>query len=275
MNFYWVYDLPNWLFATLTIAVFIAFSVVGQALTRKLVLHLFGRHPHNDIVSFYLATVGVFYGITLGLIAVGTYSTFSDVDHSVSEEAASVAALYRDVSGYPEPAKTQLRSDVEEYTKFVIEEEWPQQKNGIIAPQETDHVNKLQAALGAFNPTTEGEKAIHAEALHQFNRLIELGGIRMQNVTNGLPATMYGVIILGAFFNIVVSWLFIVENFNLHMTLNVLLAALLGLLVFLIAAMDNPFRGEFSVGPDAFESVRDQVMKPVNRTSSAASPTNR
>jgi hypothetical protein len=25
--------------------------------------------------------------------------------------------------------------------------------------------------------------------------------------------------------------------------------------------MDNPFRGGFSVGPDAFISVRDQLMK--------------
>ena len=51
------------------------------------------------------------------------------------------------------------------------------------------------------------------------------------------------------------------QIFRLHMVLNMLMAALLGLLVFLIAVMDNPFRGEFSVGPDAFEYVRDRVIK--------------
>ena len=36
---------------------------------------------------------------------------------------------------------------------------------------------------------------------------------------------------------------------------------LLGSLIFLIAAMDNPFRGEFSVGPDAFQLIYEGLMK--------------
>src|ERR1043166_2581121 len=132
MNFYWVYDLPNWLFATLTIAVFVSFSMLGLWICRHFSLRMFGRHSHNDIVSFYLSTAGVFYGITLGLIAVGTYTTFSNVDDAVSKEAASVAALYRDVSSFPEPARGELRRELEEYVRFVIEDEWPRQKQGII-----------------------------------------------------------------------------------------------------------------------------------------------
>ena len=33
-------------------------------------------------------------------------------------------------------------------------------------------------------------------------------------------------------------------------------------MIFLIAAMDNPFRGEVSVGPDPFEAVYQSLMKP-------------
>ena len=261
MDFYWVYDLPNWLFATLTIAAFVSFSMIGLLVIRPLILRIFGRHPHNDIVSFFLSTAGVFYGITLGLVAVGTYTTYSDVETGVSKEAASVAAIYRDVSSYPEPARGRLRREVEDFTRFVIDEEWPKQRQGIIAPEGAERIKRLQETLDAFNPSTEREKIVHAETLYQFNRLIELNVLRQQSVKNGLPTTMYMVIIIGALLNIIVSWLFIVENFKLHGVLNMLMAALLGLLVFLIAAMDNPFRGEFSVGPDAFKFVRDQLMK--------------
>jgi hypothetical protein len=51
---------------------------------------------------------------------------------------------------------------------------------------------------------------------------------------------MYVVIVVGAFLNIMVSWLFIIDNYRLHNTLNILMAALLGLLVYLIVVMDNP-----------------------------------
>jgi hypothetical protein len=33
-------------------------------------------------------------------------------------------------------------------------------------------------------------------------------------------------------------------------------------IVFLTAAMDNPFRGEFSVSSDAFQSILERVMVP-------------
>lgn len=262
MNFYWIYDLPNWLFATLTISIFVAFSTIGLWISRRLVLRWFGGHSHNDVVSYYLSTAGVFYGITLGLIAVGTFTTFSEIDRGVSKEAALIAALYRNVSTYPEPARGELRRMVEDYTRFVIDEEWPQQRRGIVPLEGAARVTRLQQTLGAFNPAAEREKIIHAEALNEFGRLMEERRLRLQSVRSGLPVTMYMVVIIGALLNIMVSWLFVVENFRLHVMLNMLMAALLGLLVYLIAVMDNPFRGEFSVGPDAFEFVRDQLMTP-------------
>jgi hypothetical protein len=35
----------------------------------------------------------------------------------------------------------------------------------------------------------------------------------------------------------------------------------LATLIALVAAMDNPFRGEVSIGPDAFQLIYDQLMK--------------
>jgi hypothetical protein len=55
---------------------------------------------NNDIICFASAIV-VFYSLTVGLIAVGVWSDCTEVRQIVSREAASIAALYRDVSGYP------------------------------------------------------------------------------------------------------------------------------------------------------------------------------
>jgi nitrate reductase gamma subunit len=73
ITLYWVYDIPNWLFAFLCIGVFVAFGLLGLTLTRRFVRRVHREdHSHNDVVGFYLAAVTVFYGITLGLVAVGT-----------------------------------------------------------------------------------------------------------------------------------------------------------------------------------------------------------
>jgi hypothetical protein len=56
-------------------------------------------------------------------------------------------------------------------------------------------------------------------------------------------------------------WLFVAERKGLRNLLTTILASLPGLLVFLRAVMDFPFRSEFGVGPDAFELVLQQIIR--------------
>jgi len=57
----------------------------------------------NEILGDFLQYFGVIYGLLLGLLAVATYQNHTDVEKAVSSEASSLAALYRDVTAYPEP----------------------------------------------------------------------------------------------------------------------------------------------------------------------------
>jgi hypothetical protein len=58
----------------------------------------------------------------------GTYQNHADAEKAVETEAAALAALYRDVSAYPEPYRTDLRAFVRDYTRSTIEEAWPLQR---------------------------------------------------------------------------------------------------------------------------------------------------
>jgi len=49
---------------------------------------------------------------------------------------------------------------------------------------------------------------------------------------------------------------------HVHMILGAALASILGLVIFLIAELDNPFRGQVSIGPEAIARVYEDVMKP-------------
>ncbi|HET7446843.1 MAG TPA: hypothetical protein VFJ49_02830 [Methyloceanibacter sp.] len=73
----------------------------------------------------------------LGLLAVGAYQNHAETRRAVVAEAASLAALYRDISEYPEPYRTDLRSLVREYTRFTIEDVWPKQRQGIMPELES------------------------------------------------------------------------------------------------------------------------------------------
>ena len=137
MNLYWVYALPTWLFGVLTIAVFVLVGVGGMFATRSWVRGLhFEDHSHNDIVGFFLAGVTVLYGVTLGLMSVGAWTTHTDTEMKVAEEASSLAALYRDVSSYPGEIRVVLQEGLRQYAREVIDNSWPLQRKGIIPLEE-------------------------------------------------------------------------------------------------------------------------------------------
>ena len=260
MNLYWVYELPNWLFWLITVGVAIAFGLGGMLAMRGWVKRLHGGHSHNDIVSFFFASMSVFYGVAVGLFALGAWQTYSDVDSKVALESATMADLYRDVSHFPEPARSVLQDELRVYVRRLIDISWPQFRRGIIDTANNDTLNSFYENLAEFEPTTDTQKMIHGETLTQFNRLIELRQLRLQSVTAGLPRLMWILVIVGAIATLASTWFFDTRSLTMHFWLTVLLAALLGMMIHLLASLDNPFRGDYSVSPEPFEMLYHDLM---------------
>jgi Protein of unknown function (DUF4239) len=142
----------------------------------------------------------------------------------------------------------------------VIHEAWPQQRIGQVPTNDTQLIDRFQKVMFRFQPGQPSEMLIHQEALTQFNRLVDLRRKRLFGINAGLPSTLWYVICFGALLNIALTWFFQTDTFRVHLVMSIFLAALLGSLVFLVAAMDNPYRGEFSVSPAAFELVYSSLM---------------
>ena len=95
--------------------------------------------------------------------------------------------------------------------------------------------------------------------------MIELRGQRLANINAGIPDILWWVVLLGAFVNTLLLWM-LKMPMRVHVILTGLLSAFTGLVIFLVAAMDFPFRGEVSIGAEAFEQVFATVMQPVSPT---------
>ena len=121
-------------------------------------------------------------------------------------------------------------------------------------------MNRFQAMLVTFEPATEGQKLLHGETLRAYNQLIQARRLRLDAVNTGLPAVMWAVIVVGAFIGLSASFFFKVEDARLHGILVLLLAMFMGLVIFMILALDRPFRGDLGLRPDPYQLIYDQLM---------------
>lgn len=259
--FYWIYDVPPLWTVGLFAALFVGVCWLGVVLFRPFVRERLNPDARlNETLGDFLQYFGVMYGLLLGLLAVATYQNHTDVEKAVSSEASSLAAIYRDVTAYPEPQRAELKTLLREYTRYVIEEAWPLQRQGLVPPGGVKRIADFQASLVSFEPQTKAQEALHDAAMRQFNSFFEYRRTRLYSVNSGIPALLWYTVGVGALINMIFIWLFNLR-LKVHLLLGGIISFFLATMISLIALMDHPFRGEVGVSSDAFQLIYDQLMK--------------
>ncbi len=261
-----IYDLPNWLFFLLCASLTVLFSVTGSWLVRPWAqAHALAKSDdfseHNDLVSYFLGASGVVYGILLGLVAAGVWSNYQDVSNEVDDEATITAALYQDLATYPSVERKAFQDELKLYTRRVIDTDWPAHRQGVISQASSHVLRSFKRHITDYNPPDKRMELMHSQVVSQLNDLLRAHRLRLRGSQATLPPLLWWVLILGAVITIVISWFLVSQRIAVQLILSALIGLLLGSLLFLTAAMDNPFRGEFSVDADAFDSVLNEMIK--------------
>ena len=252
--------LPPWLCGVIIVSSFVVFSIIGLALFQWLIV---GRlrlteEMNNDII-FFASAIAVFYSLTVGLIAVGVWTTYTEVENTVSAEATAIGCFYRDISGYPEPTRTRLQTQVREYTVFLIEQAWPAQRRGKSTDVATRRLSTLEQELVRFEPATLGQQVLHAETFRQYNDVAGLRRKRLHAIGAGLPSVMWSVVLFGAFLTITVTYLLKMQRI-VHFVLTGFFAMFIGLVVFVITSLDQPLSGPLAIDSGPYRLVLDRLI---------------
>jgi hypothetical protein len=261
----WIYELPLPVSGTVFVAVFAGGALAGLLLTRRAVDRWFytGFEDHNEAIGVVVGTYGVLYGITLGLIAVATWENFDKVSDLAEQEAATTAALLRDARALPAPHNRAVAGALARYVDHVIERAWPEHRHGRVPREGVVLTDDIQDAITAFRPKELGEAMLLGEMLDRFNHMVELRRGRLDAVSEGLPGLLWFVVLVGAGLNVGLMYFVRVEPFRTHALMIVMVSSFIGLLLFLVAVLDYPFRGGLSVSPEPFLLIREHLLQTV------------
>ncbi|QFY44774.1 DUF4239 domain-containing protein [Candidatus Methylospira mobilis] len=252
---FWIYDIPTWQLGVSIVTLFVAVSIGGLYLSRGYIKNHFGLSDLSNRggVNGYNANVGGLFRLLLGLVAVATWQDYNSASTLVSREASAISVFYQDISSYPEPYKTELQNRLKTYVHFVVDSEWPAQSKGQRVHGGRQILLGLQNTLLELRPDTARDKVAQSQGFAAYNRLVEARRMRLDSVDSGLPAVLWIVVFSGAILSMFVTYFYHFSHFRTHVVLTAVMAVFSGLVVFLTAAVDNPFRGEVSVSSAPYQ----------------------
>jgi hypothetical protein len=119
-------------------------------------------------------------------------------------------------------------------------------------------IDEIRASLQEVETRNPADEQLYAEGLNQVQRLADARRMRLVAAEEGIPGVLWSVLIFGGVAAIGFTYLFGLENTWAHRLMVVTLAAVIGLVLFTIGAMEHPFSGGARIGPEAFDLVLER-----------------
>jgi hypothetical protein len=258
----WLYTIPVFIALPLFVILLVGASLlIVVALRRWVPAEKKQVREWDRILAYVMATFGVLYGVTLALIAAASYENYRGVEEITLEEASSVAVLYRDVSGLPEPEKSELQELIITYVENVIEVDWPTQREGGIPSSTVDEVTAIEEVLFGFVPENGGQANLQNNAIKAFNDFMDARGQRIGVNGLELPGLLWFVLYSGAAITAVLIGLIQMGRLRTHLVMAGVLATYVAIVIFSIASFDHAYMGPVSVGPEYFEEVQSWLFE--------------
>ena len=249
-------------------------ALAGLELVQRLVPAT-SRQPHNDVAGFIYAALGVIYAVLLALVVIAVWEEYEAASETVEQEANAVAEIAWLAHRLPEPEGTHIQELCRSYAEEVVDKEWPLMEQGEAplmtqveqTPTGWTLIDEIRASLQEVEPQTQADEQLYAEGLDQVQRLADARRMRLVAAEEGIPAVLWAVLIFGGVAAIGFTYLFGLENTWAHRLMVLTLAAVIGLVLFTIGAMEHPFSGGARIGTGAFDLILEG-SRPVSSATS-------
>ncbi len=248
-----------------TILQFLVFIVGSVALALFGVVHVRRRvslevqMEQNEVAGFFIAVLGVVYGVLLAFAVILVWEQFESARTIAETEANEVGDVYHLANGLPEPVRGQLQGAAVAYARVVMDEEWELMERGQESNAAWRQLANLWAPALAFTPSTSREEAVYSEVLQRLDQLNDGRRMRLLASRSGVPHLIWGILIGGGVVTVLFTYFFGLKNMRAQMAMTALYVASIGFVLFLVAAIDNPFSGTVSIKPEALELVLNRI----------------
>jgi hypothetical protein len=238
-------------YAATVIGCSIVYALIGVTVARRL-MHGNISEGHNDIPVPIFQTAGTIYAVLLAFSVIAVWQSYGAAKDNVAEEASTLTTLYRQTNGLPDEPQRTLRRDLHDYTSAVIFEEWPiQAASGGASIRARKALGDIYSAYRTMNPIVAASP-VGIEFLETLRTVAADRNRRTLQASEALPAVLWIGLVVGGFIVIGMTFVLHTDVAWAHFLFSVLIAALIGTLLFITLVLHRPFSGPLAIAPDSF-----------------------
>jgi len=256
-----VYQYPIWVVGVSLAIIAVIGTVLLEFAVRRFVSPTV-RLAHNETAAAIFSIIGVTYAVLLAFVAMLAWEGFNKAKSAAYVEAVQVMDVFQAANNLSEPARTNLIAGLKRYTASVIATEWPAQAEGHVVRAGDTYVAELDQLVADIRPISQLDTSNYMLLAQSLMRLRDARQERLLAAETTIPGIVWLVLIVGGAITIAFGSFLGSPSLRMHLIMCSLLAVSGVLVLVLIIALSNPFRGDFRVSTAPFDYALSQIGEP-------------
>ena len=244
-------SLPTWLGVAVSI-LFATVAGLGVYLVSFRLASIYKIDELKDPVGSLFRVIGMLVSLMLSLAFAEVVVALRTVENAIQREVVAISDTFSDLRSFDEAETRPIQQLVIDYSDLVARDEWPALANDRLGDRTTILKRQLANAVMNLEPTTPAQEKLWSNILADVdaisdNRLIRLNGALAEPPVY-INVVFFGFLVTMACFGAYRPQVPLVALVSLY-------TAFVGLVLYLIVSLSDPFHGAMGLGPEPFEQL--------------------
>lgn len=218
--------------------------------------------PEDITIGFLGPSLAAMYLLVLALSLATEWQAIGSAQQAVGNEALAVRQVYWVASGLPEPASSELVTQVRGYLSTVIHHDWPQMRHGTLDERSDQELSAMSTFLLGVNTTTSGASNAQQYGIAQLSVLASARAARENAAESRLPLGVIAGVIATSLIVCAFPFAGGIRSDKVSVSIAIVQAALVAVSVVVVFQLDNPFNGPLATTPAPLTAVAAQIGAP-------------
>jgi hypothetical protein len=250
---------PLLLEVSILVAASLLFTFVGFIIVRKKFSHESLSENHT-VASYIFNAFSISYGVLLAFVVYANWFDNERAQQNVAYETSYISNFYRDTRTLPDSARDVITNRLINYTKLVVEDEWPKMAEGNTSRAAEAELDSLWNAYIKIPANRITNTYLYQIALERLNFISQYRRLRILDMEQTTPAIIWIVLLICFFVSLGYTYFFTTKKKRLHLSLIATFIIINVLIFYLIYVLDHPFKGYSGISSEPFKLLLDKFI---------------
>lgn len=252
-------SLSDWVGSLVSMVGTAASGLVVYVVSYKLILK-YKSDELKDPSGSLFRVVGMLIALMLSLAFAEVVVDVRRIESAVEREAVAISDAFENLQSFGGERAREIQPILIDYTQALIDDDWPALANDKLGERAGVLRKQLTESVMGLEPTTSLQEKLFSKILADIDTISDYRLIRLNNAL-AQPPVYIKVVFLG--FLVTMACFGVYRPQAPVVALVSLYAAFIGLTLYLILALSDPFQGGFAADSTTFEHLLETMRSKI------------